>query len=172
MFLSTIIFQAIAASAAAVFITWSIFRQNEYASPNNKWLPALKKLPRPINMGIRVFIIFGAMFAIADGIWAIEPYIHRIFFRTLNALGLQWIEIVVGVLVIICGLYAYWFKNKYLLYYGIVEVIFAGAAGVVTAKQLATSAQIAGPIATLIGSVYVVSRGVSNIADGLEKKTA
>jgi hypothetical protein len=170
--LITILYQVAATALIAIFLVWSTYRDNKYASPNDKWLRALKRLPDKLNVGIRAFVVFGAMFVIADVFWISEPYIHKLFFYLLDALGVQGTQVGVGALVIVCGAGAYWFKAKNQLSYGIVEVIFAGAAGVVTARELSTATQLAGPIATLIGAVYVVSRGISNIMDATAKRNA
>ena len=159
---------------AALFIaglmTWQMYRQDKYVAVNNKWLPILKRLPRPINLGLRIFMVFVAMYAIADVVWIVEPYLRVVFGLALHTLGIQGIELVIGIGVVIFGFIAYLVKSTHPITYGILEVVFAGSAGVITAKQLIESGQIGAPIATLIGAIYVVSRGLNNIDDGLEKK--
>jgi hypothetical protein len=169
---TTLILQAFGAMLIAVFIVWSAYRAYHILVPNNRWFRWLKPLPNALNMGIRAFIVFEVMFLIGDLIWFAEPYIHKLFFRLLDAFGVQGTQVGIGVLVIFFGAAAYSFKVKTQFWYGFVEVIFAGVAGVVTARQLNPAAQLAGPIATLIGAVYVVSRGISNIMDARTKKTA
>jgi hypothetical protein len=109
------------------------------------------------------------MFLIGDFIWFAEPFIHRLYFYALDTLGIQGTQVGIGGLVILFGIGAYWFKVKNQTFYGFIEIVFAGALGVATAKQMTTQTQFIGSAATLIGAVYVVSRGASNIAEGWRK---
>jgi len=166
---SVVVYQAIATAVIAALVVWSTYRGGERVYVNNKWFPWLKRLPDKINLGIRVFLVFGAMFIVADSVWLLEPHLREAYAYCLAKLGLQGTQIGAGVIVVVVGFYAYWFKVKHQLAYGMVEIIFAGAAGVVTARQMSTATQWAGSVATLIGAVYVVSRGVGNVAEGLRK---
>ena len=166
---TTILLQALGAVLIAVFIVWSTYTTYRVLIPNNRWFKSLSLLPNPLNMGIRAFIVFEAMFLIGDAIWVVEPSIHKLYFYSLSQLGLQGTQVGIGMLVILLGLGAYWFKVRNQGTYGFVEIIFAGALGVATAKQMTATTQLAGPVAALIGAVYVVSRGAGNIADSWKK---
>ncbi|MGC1370530.1 MAG: hypothetical protein WA824_00190, partial [Candidatus Sulfotelmatobacter sp.] len=63
-----------------------------------------------------------------------------------------------------------WFKVRKQALYGFVEIIFAGAVGVATAKQMGAKTELVGPIAALIGAIYVVSRGAGNIGEAWKKR--
>jgi|ERR1700733_10088424 len=168
--LTTMALQALGSALIAAFLVWSTYRTDRYAIPNNSWFKGLKVLPDRLNMGIRAFLVFAAMFAFGDLVWAAEPYIHRGYSFALYKVGIQGTQVAIGLTVIMLGLGAYWFKVKNQTVYGFVEIIFAGAVGVATAKQMTAAAQLTGPIAALIGAIYVVSRGAGNIADGWRKE--
>ncbi len=169
--LMTMALQSAGSALIATFIVWSTYSANKYAIPNNSWLKGLRVLPDPLNMGVRVFLVFLAMFALGDLVWATEPYVHKAYFYVLERLGIQGTQVAIGLAVIVAGLAAYRFKMKSQTVYGFVEIILAGAIGVATAKQMTATTQLTGPVAALIGAIYVVSRGAGNIADGWKKKT-
>lgn len=98
------------------------------------------------------------------------PWLRRIYAWLTSTFGLEVTQLIFGAMVLVLGTMAFLFKKNYQPAYGIVELFFGFGAGVVGAKQLKPDmrpeAWLA-PLATLIGSVYVVSRGWGNISDGL-----
>lgn len=165
----TLLLQTLAATLIAMFMVWSIYRDNRFAKPNNDWLKGLSRLPDKLNLGIRVFLVFGAMFLLGDLLWVTGPLVHGLYSYVLKQLGLQGAQLLMGVGVIVGGLSAYWFKRKNQTAYGFVEIIFAGALGIATARQMGPTASLSGSVAALIGAVYVVSRGAGNIMEGWQE---
>jgi hypothetical protein len=166
----TLLLQALGSALIALFTVWSTYRDNKYAIPSNLWLNSLSRLPNKLRMGIQAFLAFGAMFLIGDLIWFVEPSIHKLYFYALAKIGLQGTEVGVGVLVIFFGLVAYLFKVGNPRLYGLIEILVAGGLGVAAAKQLSQPSPLIGEWTALIGAIYVVSRGIGNIADGLKPK--
>lgn len=70
---------------------------------------------------------------------------------------------------LILGYAAYRFKRFNQLHYGTVEVIFGTIAGGVATAYVGV-ANFYATLATFVGSIYVVSRGCSNIAEGYTKQ--
>ena len=167
---TTLLLQALGAALIAAFIVWTTYQTYRILLPNNRWFKSLSLLPAPLNMGIRAFFVFEAMFLLGDLVWIAEPLIHKLYFYGLAKLGLQGTQVAIGAGVIVLGLGAYWFKVRKQALYGFVEIIFAGAVGVATAKQMDAKTELVGPIAALIGAIYVVSRGASNIGEAWKKR--
>jgi len=172
MSLTTLVVQTLAAAVIAALVTWSIFQGSRYVYPNNSWLDILSLLPTKLNVGIRAFLTFEAMFSLGDLLFFLLQLIRRLYLYAIDTIGLQSTQVGMGVLVILGGLVAYRFKTKNQVIYGLVEIIFAGALGVATAKQITPTTQPTGVVAAIIGAIYVVSRGVGNIADGWKKSSA
>jgi len=61
-------------------------------------------------------------------------------------------------------------KTKHRRIYGVIEVVFAWVAGVIAARQMKPGADWSGQIATMIGAVYIVSRGLENVKEGFKNK--
>jgi hypothetical protein len=70
---------------------------------------------------------------------------------------------------LVVGSMAYWYKRKVLLLYGITEIGF----GILSAYQVGLHSTLPTTLITkwtvIVGSIYVVSRGLNNVADGLNK---
>lgn len=170
--LTTFFLQILGAALIAVFIVWSMYKDYKVLQPNNRWFKSLALLPDSINTGIRVAIVFEAMFLFADLVWVAEPTIHKFYFYVLNEAGLRATQVGIAVLVILFGLVAYLFKLSNQRMYGFLEVFFAGALGVGIAQQMTAVSQLTGHVTALLGAVYVVSRGMGNIVDGWKKVTS
>jgi hypothetical protein len=133
---------------------------------SRKWWPVFWRVfvsVCPIAIGI---------FLIGDGMVAISPWLKRISLWAMNALGVKSMQLLVGLSVLLLGFSAFYFKLKRQISYGAVEVFFAWTAGVIAARQMRPDSDWSGQIATLIGAVYIVSRGLGNIKDGLNAKSA
>lgn len=87
-----------------------------------------------------------------------------------EAWGISAVQFAMGAFVLVLGIAAYAFKARNQIFYGAVELIFAGVAGIVQSRHITTMAELVGALPTLVGSVYVVSRGMSNLDEGMEKK--
>lgn len=98
------------------------------------------------------------------------PYAARFIGHAMQLMGVRWFQLVTAVAVITLGFFAHWFKGKNQVAYGAVEVVIAGLAAVVAAKQIRFGVSVAPIVATLIASVYVVSRGLGNYAEGRAKR--
>jgi hypothetical protein len=123
------------------------------------WLGWLSRFPDKVAVWIRASILLVSMFLIGDLASVLEPSAHKFFLHLMGAWGLQGTQLAIGVSAVNVGFAAYTFKVRNQLAYGLVEIVFAGAAGVVTAKQMTTGAELSASIAALIAAVYVVSRG-------------
>lgn len=127
----------------------------------------LKDLFRFCAASVLVIMILGTIFGAADIVIALIPLSFKVAKHVLVMYGPELTQIAICLLIVAVGSGAYWLKCRDQLIYGLVEVIFGGAAAFVTARFAMISAgQIPGAIATLIGSAYVVSRGIGNYVDG------
>lgn len=99
------------------------------------------------------------------------PVIKLLYAYVLKRFGLKTIQILAGILVMVLGWLVYRFKLRNQVAYGTIEVLFAGITGVIAARQVNPQRDWSGQFATLVGAVYIVSRGLANIYDGLEKRT-
>ncbi len=130
--------------------------------------------PRPTEYQLKVqaWIVSSlfcmAVFLAADVIVAIEPYLVRTYLWSMRTIGLEATQLLLGGVVVALGRGAYVFKrdNQYL--YGIVEVLFAFVAAVITARQMKAGGDWSPQVSALIGAVYIVSRGMGNIKEGQE----
>lgn len=64
------------------------------------------------------------------------------------------------------GILAFWFKRKNQVNYGLFEIVFAIASAFRLARGLLVQEAMLVQWASLVGAVYVVSRGVNNVVDG------
>jgi hypothetical protein len=112
----------------------------------------------------------GATMILADVMIKMVSYAPGAFEKVMQLLGLQITQLLIGAGVVIVGYLAYRFKRANLLAYGSVEIMFAAAVAIVTAKQMSGNTSWAGPAATLGGAIYVVSRGLGNYAEGAKQR--
>jgi hypothetical protein len=111
----------------------------------------------------------GVVFSIADGIAMSLGYLKLGSLWMLDKFGIQITHIIISGTVMILGILAYAFKTRNQLMYGIVEVGFAAVAATLTARQIKPGFDWSGPITGLVGSVYIVSRGINNLSDGMRR---
>lgn len=64
------------------------------------------------------------------------------------------------------GTLAFWFKRKNQVNYGLFEIVFGVASAFRLARGLLVQEAMLAQWASLVGAVYVVSRGVNNVVDG------
>jgi uncharacterized membrane protein HdeD (DUF308 family) len=101
-----------------------------------------------------------------------EPFLKTPALWMMSKLGLRLTQLLVGAGVLPLGFGAFFFKLRHQKTYGCVEILFAGIAAVIAARQMKPASDWSGQIATLVGAVYIVSRGLSNIKDGFKTKNA
>jgi hypothetical protein len=106
----------------------------------------------------------------ADFVIVVLPYIHNGYSWLIELLGLRLAELLVSASVVGLGFVAFWFKGKKQLLYGSVEVFFAAIAAIVTTRQITPTTNWGATIASFIGSIYIVSRGLNNIKDAMDKR--
>jgi hypothetical protein len=115
-----------------------------------------------------VAIIFGAL--AAGGI--AYPRGQLILDGVVGIVGIRATQLAVGVAVIVIGVSAHVLKSKDQLRYGLIEVFFGGAGGMLAAAQVTKQSGLFPALFGLGGSVYVVARGCANITEGWEKYKA
>jgi hypothetical protein len=119
--------------------------------------------------GLLAFVLITSLL-IGGSIHLAVPFLLRGCVLLMGKLGLQNVQLLVGAAVLLLGVAAFSFKLVNQVIYGVVEVLFAGVAADVTSRQMNAGADWAAQIATLIGAVYIVSRGLSNIKEGFASK--
>jgi hypothetical protein len=121
-----------------------------------------------------IFVVFSALlvlvFLAGDLAIALSPFAVRFYFWFMTTFGLKATQLLIGLAVIFLGSGAFLFKLKYQMTYGIVEVLFAWLAGSLTARQIRPGGDWPGQLATLVGAIYIVSRGLGNIRDGVKAR--
>jgi hypothetical protein len=122
------------------------------------------------------WLIFGvssvlllAAFVAGDLVVALLPFFTRVFAWAMSTFGLQVTQLII-VVVVVLGVGAFFFKSNAQISYGSVELLFAWIAGIITARQMRPGTDWSGQLATLIGAVYIVSRGLGNIKEGIIKR--
>jgi hypothetical protein len=118
--------------------------------------------------GVGFLVLILVSLGIAEVVQLAGPFIVRAYLFSIQRLGGQNTEVVIGVAVLISGIAAFFFKLKHQRAYGAVEVLFGGVAAVVTARQMKAATNWTPQITALIGAVYIVSRGLNNISDGFK----
>jgi len=109
-----------------------------------------------------VFLIFGAVFILLrTGI----RYAPEGFALASRVLGLYGAQAGVGVAVIACGVGAHRFKQKKQHWYGMVEVAFGALGGLSICFTLLPGQTLFSQWVALMGCVYVIARGLNNIAE-------
>jgi len=133
-----------------------------------------KKIVEIRDAGLKYWKIGSGLFAVvwllSSAVIVVMPYVREGFLRLLQIFGVQVTQLLISLIVIALGSFAFLFKQKRLHSYGLVEVIFAAVAAVIASRQIKPNTEWAGPIASLIGCVYIVSRGLSNMRDGMKAR--
>ncbi len=121
--------------------------------------------------GFKLGSVFAAgTLGLADVMIVVLSYAPRAFVKLMQILGLHLTQLVIGAVVVLVGYLAYKFKAAKQAAYGAVEIMFAAAAAIVTGRQMSMTADWTGPAASLVATVYVVSRGLSNYAEGVSRQ--
>jgi hypothetical protein len=116
-----------------------------------------------------LFLLIVAIFFLGDATLMVGPFLARSYLWLMATFGLKATQLVIGVTVVVIGFGAFFFKSRHQTAYGAVEVTFAWVAAIIAARQMKPRADWSGQIATLIGAIYIVSRGLGNAKDGLKK---
>jgi hypothetical protein len=123
--------------------------------------------------GCGMAVVFALLFGLVDLIVAfVFPQVISSIKYAMTELGVGVTQLLIAIFVILLGLAAHLFKKKNQLKYGLVEILFAAATAIIAARQLVPNMSWAGPLATLGGSMYIVSRGLDNVAKGHSDKKA
>ena len=134
------------------------------------WFRSKRSLRRDILDWLILSGFALAIFFLADVVILLAPYAGQGYSWAMQTLGLQAAHLLLAASVISLGIGAFFFKTDYQPAYGVVELLFAAVGAVIAARQIHPGGDWSGQIATLIGCVYIVSRGLGNIKDGLEAK--
>ena len=144
-------------------------REGLLAENPDNFMLRLSPLGRSFHYWLVLSATLSLTFVFADLFIWITPYLRQGYALTLQKLGLQTTQLLLSAVIMGLGGLAYVFKQKDQRMYGIIEIIFAGAASVITSRQVRLGGDLASPIASLVGCVYIVSRGLNNYSDGLRK---
>jgi hypothetical protein len=142
------------------FFTVSFLRQYK-RSPNKKSLT-----------GIYVFTMLALSLT---GLSAAVPNLDERFLRSVTAVfGLHLTQLLVSVLVIAVGWSAHRFKLRNKLWYGYVEVVFGAGSAIAVVSRVNFAAiefrsLTLAQYAALVGTAYVVARGLNNITEAKER---
>jgi hypothetical protein len=104
---------------------------------------------------------FLAVFALADGVIVAAPYAWAGYLRLLAWLNVQVFHTFIAAGVVGVGYGAFKFKEAKKKWYGVVEVGFSAVSVVVALKTTKPDSRL-GLVITVIGAVYVSSRGFGN----------
>jgi len=110
---------------------------------------------------VRTIAFFLAVFAIADGVILAMPYVWAGYLRLLAWLGVQVVYTFMAVAVVGVGYGAFRFKEAKKKWYGVVEVAFSFVS-VVVAFMTTKPENRVGLVITIIGAIYISSRGFGN----------
>jgi hypothetical protein len=106
-------------------------------------------------------LLVAAVFALADGAVLAMPYVWGGYRQLLNWLGVQVAQTGIAAAVVAIGYGAFRFKEAHKKLYGFMEVAFSGVSVVVALMTTKPDARV-GLVITVIGAMYVSSRGFGN----------
>jgi hypothetical protein len=135
-----------------------------------RWVEETRALDSKSALKLKRFVFL--LFFLPGGTALLEfltfKIASRLYLWSMRAFGLEAAQLLLGGAVVLVGVGAFFFKSKHQIAYGVLEVTFAGIGGIITARQMKPGADWSGQVATLIGAVYIVSRGLSNVKDGIK----
>jgi len=102
----------------------------------------------------------------------IEHYITQAYIAAVGVIGLYGTQFLIGAGIVSLGLFAHWFKGKNQRVYGIIEVLFGSLSAFAIAFSLPGDQISLTEYASLIGSSYVVARGMNNMSEAKMRLTA
>jgi|SRR5882724_10695353 len=123
------------------------------------------------EIGHHLWRAFGVGAIIGAAIALGPPIGRRVFESLENLVGLHPVQVLLCFTVMGAGAYAFWFKRRNQLWYGIVEVMFGSASGVAVAFGITSTKASLSQWATLVGCAYVIARGLNNCAEAEERKS-
>ncbi|MGA2814051.1 MAG: hypothetical protein ABSG16_21840 [Candidatus Acidiferrum sp.] len=101
----------------------------------------------------------------AAGPQGLKIYGPEGFAKAIRLVGLHKTQIGLALLIMLAGIGAYFFKQMTQQWYGFVEAIFGGSAVVAVALGISPGSATPAQWATLVGSAYVIARGLNNWAE-------
>jgi hypothetical protein len=104
----------------------------------------------------------------AAGPQGLKLYGSEGFAKAIRLVGLHKTQIILALLMILAGICAYFFKQMTQQWYGFVEAIFGGSAVVAVVLGILPSSATPAQWATLVGSAYVIARGLNNWAEAAD----
>ena len=95
------------------------------------------------------------------------------FFRCMSwligLLGWGLIQVGVALAVVALGWLAYWYKGQNQFIYGLIEVLVAMATAMISTFGISSNRETFTRVATIVGCVYIVSRGFENMNRAIEE---
>jgi hypothetical protein len=112
-------------------------------------------------------VLIGVPFGAASffGTLVAAPRITLILSSLSARTGIAIAQLLIGVCVVGAGTGAYWFKNKNLLWYGRVEIVFGSLPALAISAGLNPENVSAAQWASLVGAAYVIGQGLDNMSD-------
>lgn len=131
----------------------------------------LKKEDREVanDLWRSISVLAICIFAAADAIFFLWPSCIAFYLWLRGVVGVELTTLFGGFGLIVLGWAAFSFKKRDQQTYGALEVIFAGIAAVIAIRQITPGRDWSGQFASLVGAVYIVSRGLSNVEDGAKQ---
>ena len=102
----------------------------------------------------------------------IEHYVTEAYIVAVRVIGLYGTQFLIGAGIVSLGLFAHWFKGKNQRLYGIIEVLFGSLSAFAIAFSLPSDNISLTEYASLVGSSYVVARGMSNMSEAKRRLRA
>jgi hypothetical protein len=113
------------------------------------------------------FLALVAVSLIGGGILVSIDWIYKTYAGLINTISGR---AAVGVTVFAIGCFAYVFKRKRKLRYGQLEVLFGALSAIGIASKLKSEESVFAEWVGLVGSAYVVTRGLTNWSEALDSK--
>jgi hypothetical protein len=95
--------------------------------------------------------------------------LFRCVSRLIDLLGWGLIQVGVALAVIAFGWLAYWYKGQNQFIYGLIEVLVAMATAMTSTFGITSNRETFTRVATIVGCVYIVSRGFENMNKAIEE---
>lgn len=117
-----------------------------------------------VEYAIEELILAGASLALFGFSFLVSNW-QSTYGSLVQEYGLHGAQSIVSLLVIVLGIFAQWFRLRYLRLYGIVEVSFAVCCVFNVSTGISPNRVLFSQWATLGGCTYIVARGLNNISE-------